>query len=57
MVEALRLDEVAFLREVPYYRAQFSASIVDVKNAQLRDVVPGCSWKEPIAWLESQGEE
>ncbi len=57
VVEALGLDEVAFLREAPYYRTQFSTSIVDGKNTQLLDVVPGRSGKEPTAWLESQGEE
>ncbi len=57
VVEALGLDEVAFLREAPDYRTQFSTWIVDVKNAQLLDVVPGRSGKEPTAWLESQGEE
>ncbi len=57
MVEALGLDEVAFLREAPYHRTQFSTSIVDVKNAQLLDVVPGRSGKEPTAWLERQGHE
>ncbi len=57
VVEALGLDEVAFLREAPYYRTQFSTSIVDVKNAQLLDVVPGRSGKEPTAWLERQGDE
>jgi len=57
VVSALGLDEVAFLREAPYYRTQFSTSIVDVKNAQLLDVVPGRSEKEPTAWLQSQGEE
>ncbi len=57
VVEALGLDEVAFLREAPYYRTQFSTSIVDVKNAQLLDVVPGRSGKEPTAWLERQDEE
>ncbi len=57
VVEALGLDEVAFLREAPYYRTQFSTSIVDVGRAQLLDVVPGRSGKEPTAWLESQGEE
>ncbi len=55
VVEALGLDEVAFLREAPYYRTQFSTSIVDVKNAQLLDVVPGRSGKEPTVWLERQG--
>ncbi len=33
VVEALGLDEVAFLREAPYYRTQFSTSIVDVGRA------------------------
>ncbi len=57
VVEALGLDEVAFLREAPYYRTQFSTSIVDVKNAQLLDIVPGRSGKEPTAWLQAQGHE
>ncbi len=57
VVEALGLDEVAFLREAPYYRTQFSTSIVDVKNAQLLHVVPGRSGKEPTAWLQAQGHE
>ncbi len=57
VVEALGLDEVAFLREAPYYRTQFSTSIVDVGRAQLLDVVPGRSGKEPTAWLQAQGHE
>ncbi len=57
VVSALGLDEVAFLREAPYYRTQFSTSIVDVGRAQLLDVVPGRSGKEPIAWLQAQGHE
>lgn len=57
VVEALGLDEVAFVREAPYYRTQFSTSIVDVGSAQLLDIVPGRSGKEPIAWLEGQGEK
>jgi transposase len=48
---------VAFLREAPYYRTQFSTSIVDVGSAQLLDVVPGRSGREPTAWLERQGEK
>jgi transposase len=56
-VFALGLDEVAFLREAPYYRTQFSTSIVDVGSAQLLDIVPGRSGKEPIAWLERQSEK
>jgi transposase len=54
---AIGLDEVAFLREAPYYRTQFSTSIVDVGSAQLLDIVPGRSGKEPTAWLEAQGHE
>jgi transposase len=57
VVEALGLDEVAVLREAPYYRTQFSTSIVDVGSAQLLDVVPGRSGKEPTAWLQAQGPE
>ncbi len=57
VVSALGLDEVAFLREAPYYRTQFSTSIVDVGRAQLLDVVPGRSGKEPTAWLQAQGHE
>jgi transposase len=57
VVSALGLDEVAFLREAPYYRTQFSTSIVDVGSAQLLDIVPGRSGKEPTAWLEAQGHE
>jgi hypothetical protein len=56
-VFALGLDEVAFLREAPYYRTQFSTSIVDVGSAQLLDIVPGRSGKEPTAWLQAQGHE
>ncbi len=57
VVSALGLDEVAFLREAPDYRTAFSTSIVDVGRAQLLDVVPGRSGKEPIAWLQAQGHE
>ena len=57
VVEALGLDEVAFLGEAPYYRTQFSTWIVDVGSAQLLDVVPGRSGKEPLAWLQAQGYE
>ncbi len=57
VVSALGLDEVAFLREAPYYRTQFSTSIVDVGRAQFLDVVPGRSGKEPTAWLQTQGHE
>ncbi len=48
---------MAFLREAPYYRTAFSTSIVDVGRAQLLDVVPGRSGKEPTAWLQAQGHE
>ncbi len=57
VVSALGLDEVAFLREAPYYRTAFSTSIVEGKNAQLLNVVPGRSGKEPTAWLQAQGHE
>ncbi len=48
VVSALGFDEVAFLHEAPYYRTQFSTSIVDV--------VPGRSGKEPTVRLERQGQ-
>ncbi len=57
VVSALGLDEVAFLRGAPYYRTQFSTSIVDVGRAQFLDVVPSRSGKEPTAWLQTQGHE
>ena len=46
-VAYLGLDETLFSRTAPYYRPEFSTSIVDVGNGQLLDVVPGRSSKEP----------
>jgi transposase len=56
-VEALGLDEVAFVRTAPYRVTQFSTSIVDVAHGQLLDVVPGRGGAEPAAWILSQGPE
>jgi transposase len=55
-VSYLGLDETAFAREAPYYRTQFTTSIVDVGNAQLLDVVPGRKAEGPTTWLKKQGE-
>jgi transposase len=51
LVDSLGLDEVLFARAAPYYRPQFSTSIVDVGNGQLLDVVPGRRAEEPTKWL------
>ncbi len=40
-VEALGLDETAFVRAAPYHCTEFVTSIVDVKIGQLLDLVPG----------------
>ena len=56
-VEFLGLDETAFLRHAPYYRTQFTTSIVDVGNGQLLDVVPGRKAEGPTTWLKAKGEE
>jgi transposase len=55
-VNYLGLDETAFLRQAPYYRTQFTTSIVDVGNGQLLDVVPGRKAEEPTTWLKKQGD-
>jgi transposase len=56
-VEAIGLDEVAFVRAAPYGVTQFSTSIVDVRAGQLLDVVPGRGGAEPAAWLRSRSED
>jgi transposase len=57
VLEALGLDEVLFVREGPYRRLSFSTSLVDVRNGQLLDVVPGRSGAAPTAWLLAPGQE
>jgi transposase len=53
-VDALGLDETAFVREAPYYRTDFVTSIVDVGRGQLLDLVPGRGGEEPRRWLLGQ---
>ena len=53
-VEALGLDETAFVRSGPYYRTEFVTSIVDVKVGQLLDLVPGRGGPAPRQWLMSR---
>ena len=50
-VEALGLDETAFVRAAPYHRTEFVTSIVDVKFGQLLDLVPGRGGPAPREWL------
>jgi len=53
-VEALGLDETAFVRAAPYHRTEFITSIVDVKRGQLLDLVPGRGGPAPRQWLMDQ---
>ena len=53
-VEALGLDETAFVRAAPYHRTEFVTSIVDVKVGQLLDLVPGRGGPAPWQWLMDQ---
>lgn len=55
-VSFLGLDETAFLRQAPYYRTQFTTSMVNVGNGQLLDVVLGRGGEEPTRWLRAQGD-
>ena len=54
-VNAVGLDETAFLRCAPYYRTEFVTSIVDVERGQLLDLVPGRGGEAPRQWLMGQG--
>jgi transposase len=56
-VEALGLDETAFVREAPFRRTAFVTSIVDVARGQLLDLVPGKGGDEPKRWLMDQTAE
>src|ERR1039458_760328 len=56
-VNALGLDETAFLRCAPYYRTEFVTSIVDVERGQLLDLVPGRGGEAPRNWLMAQGQQ
>ena len=56
-VNALGLDETAFVREAPFRRTAFVTSIVDVARGQLLDLVPGRGGDEPKRWLLGQSEE
>lgn len=56
-VDALGLDETAFVREAPYYRTDFVTSIVDVGRGQLLDLVPGRGGEEPKRWLLDQDQQ
>ncbi len=50
-VDALGLDETAFVREAPTYRADFVSPIFDVGRGQLLDLVPGRGGEAPRRWL------
>ena len=54
-VDAVGLDEVLMVRRGTYHRQHFTTQLVDVRRAQLLDVVPGRSSVEPMAWLAEAG--
>jgi transposase len=54
-VTALGLDEVLMVRVGPYLRQGYSTQIVDVRQGQLLDVVPGRGSAYPKGWLAEQG--
>ena len=56
-VEALGLDETAFVRAAPYRTMTFVTSIVDVGSGQLLDLVQGRGGDEPKRWIMRQSKE
>lgn len=55
-VEALGLDEVLFAKLGAHRRAHFATTIVDTRNGQLLDVVPGRGGEAPRRWIEARGD-
>ena len=56
-VDALELDETAFVRAAPYHRTEFITSIIDVARGRLLDVVPGRGGPAPRQWLMNQSSQ
>ena len=52
-VKALGLDETAFVRLAPYFRANFITSIVDVGTGQLLDIVKARGRQGTADWLRA----